>query len=350
MKEKTYGLAVVGFGGMGRRHTEMMQGVERLTLVGAYDILDRQRMLAESLGIRAYASLDEVLSAPEVDIVLIATPNHVHKEIAIRALQAGKNVICEKPVTMESRDLVQIIDAARQAGRLFMVHQNRRWDEDFLAVKEICDTGTIGDVFHLETRVHGSRGIPGDWRREKAHGGGMLLDWGVHLIDRLLYLWPEPVKKVYCKRSFLLGQEVDDGFRIFLTFDSGRTALIEACTWNFDSLPKWYVCGTKGTATILDWDMNGRIALLKDAGSHDCAPVKSAAGYTKTMAPRTDGSIIYRPLPPITADVRDFYRNAVGVLDGVCQQVIKNEEALRVIRLIEAAVESDTSGQTIDFE
>jgi len=343
-------MAVVGFGGMGRRHTEMIKGVNGLELRGVYDILDRQNKLAQDLGIEVYGSLDEVLADRQLDIVLVATPNHVHKDIAIKALKAGKNVICEKPATVNSKDLEDIISAADSSGCLFAVHQNRRWDDDFLTIKKIYDEGIIGDIFHIETRVQGSRGIPRDWRREKAHGGGMMLDWGVHLIDRLLFMVNEPVKKVYCKLSFILGQEVDDGFRIFLTFGSGKTALVEAGTWNFENLPKWYVCGMKGTAVIEDWDMNGRVALLKDEGSHDASPVKSAAGYTKTMAPRTDGSVIYNPLPKVESDVRDFYRNVMDAIGGKCRACVQNSEVLRVMRLLEAAVESDRLGQTVDFE
>ena len=101
-------------------------------------------------------------------------------------MKAGKNVVSEKPVTLCSADLQEMIEASRECGRFLTVHQNRRWDEDFLTVKKLLAEGTLGEVYRLESRVHGSRGIPGDWRQEKEHGGGMVLDWGVHLLDQAL--------------------------------------------------------------------------------------------------------------------------------------------------------------------
>lgn len=350
MEEKKHGLAIVGFGGMGRRHTEMIQQVPQIVLCGIYDVLEQQKELARSLGINAYNTMEELLADPAVDLVLVATPNNYHKDIAVQALRAGKNVICEKPVTVTSAELEEIIATANECGRLFTVHQNRRWDDDYLTIKKVMDEGTIGDVFHLETRVHGSRGIPQDWRRAKSAGGGMLFDWGVHLLDRLLLLIPEKIRTVYCKLSHILGQEVDDGFWMLLIFESGKTAIVEASTWNFDTLPKWYVCGSKGTAVIQDWDLNGRIALLKDFENFDTAPVKGASGYTKTMAPRVDDSVAFLPLPKVESDVRDFYRNVLDTLDGKSSQLVQHEQVLRVMRLIEAAFLSDAESKVCSFE
>ena len=79
-----------------------------------------------------------------------------------------------------------MMDAAERTGNFLTVHQNRRWDEDFWTVKKILEEGKLGEVFRIESRVHGSRGIPGDWRQEKEHGGGMVLDWGVHLLDQAM--------------------------------------------------------------------------------------------------------------------------------------------------------------------
>ena len=88
-------------------------------------------------------------------------------------------------------------DKAVQTGKFLTVHQNRRWDEDFLAVKNLYDHGWMGTPFRIESRVHGSRGIPGDWRQKPERGGGMVLDWGVHLLDQALMMVPEKVVRVY---------------------------------------------------------------------------------------------------------------------------------------------------------
>ena len=101
-------------------------------------------------------------------------------------MAAGKNVISEKPVALSQEELEEMIAASKKYGKLFTVHQNRRWDPDFKCVQKILADNELGKVFRIESRVQGSRGIPGDWRNQKAHGGGMVLDWGIHLLDQAL--------------------------------------------------------------------------------------------------------------------------------------------------------------------
>ena len=186
MKHK---MAIVGFGGMAGWHYNEIQTIEGLEIAGIWDIREERRVYAaEEKGLHVYSGLEDLLADSETDLVLIATPNDVHKPVAIAAMEAGKNVVSEKPVTLCSQDLREMIETSDRTGRFLTVHQNRRWDEDFLTVKKILEEGKLGEVFRVESRVHGSRGIPGDWRQEKEHGGGMILDWGVHLLDQLLQL------------------------------------------------------------------------------------------------------------------------------------------------------------------
>ena len=137
MSGKVIGGAVIGYGGMGGFHSEKMQSVDGVELLGVYDIDPERNELAESRGIHAYPSREALLADPKIGLVTVATPNDVHREIVIAALAAGKNVICEKPVAMDSAELEEMIAAANRYGRLFTVHQNRRWDEDYLTVKKI---------------------------------------------------------------------------------------------------------------------------------------------------------------------------------------------------------------------
>ncbi|MBQ9779572.1 MAG: Gfo/Idh/MocA family oxidoreductase, partial [Clostridia bacterium] len=124
--------AIIGYGGMGGWHASFLRNSDVVELAGIYDIKPERCELAESQGIHAYASLEQLLADPAIDFVTIATPNDQHKPIALKALAAGKHVISEKPVTLSSADLQEIIDAANVAGKLFTVHQNRRWDGEFL--------------------------------------------------------------------------------------------------------------------------------------------------------------------------------------------------------------------------
>ena len=123
-------VTVIGYGGQGGWHASHILDSDVVSLLGIYDIDEKKSALARSRGIRAYSSLDEALSDNACDIVVVATPNDSHKEIVIKALEAGKNVICEKPVEMSVSAFEEMVTASDKSGKLLSVHQNRRWDVD----------------------------------------------------------------------------------------------------------------------------------------------------------------------------------------------------------------------------
>ncbi|MHB1485452.1 MAG: Gfo/Idh/MocA family protein [Saccharofermentanales bacterium] len=350
MIDSKYAVAIIGFGGMGNWHRELLGEFDRLTCAGTFDIKPERQKAAADLGLHAYESLDEVLNDKNVDIVLISTPNDSHKPIAIRAMRAGKAVVSEKPVTLSSSDLQEMIDCAVENKVLFTVHQNRRWDEDYLIIKRICEENLVGEIFNIESRVEGSWGIPGGWRSEKEHGGGMVLDWGVHILDQILQMFPEKIIRVFAKLDFITNSEVDDGFVIFLTFESGKTALLEVGTSNFITLPRWYLQGINGTAVIDDFSAKGRIVRVYNWDKREVVPVKTAAGLTKTMAPRNEDTIAECALPAVKSDIHDFYNNVADVIEGKALPLIKHNELMRCMKLMEAVFESDRLKQVVDFE
>lgn len=330
-------LAIIGYGGQGAWHANWAQKSDVVSLAGIYDIAEKRVNAAKENGIHTYASFEEALADPKVDIVLCATPNDVHKEIVIRALEAGKNVVCEKPVALSVADFDDMVAAAKKAGKLFTVHQNRRFDVDFLAIRSLIQSGEIGEPINIESRIHGSRGIPSDWRCHKPQGGGMILDWGVHLIDQILQLIPETVTNVYCETTNITTNEVDDGFHLLLTFDSGKRAIVEVGTYNFLALPRFYMQAKSGTALIEDWQKKCRVAKLKAWNEKEVTPVQTAAGITKTMAPRDELTLDYYEIERPVSDVHDFYRNLVRAIDGKEEQLVKLPEVRRVLRVMEAA-------------
>lgn len=330
-------LAIIGYGGQGAWHANWAQKSDVVSLAGIYDIAEKRVQAAKDNGIHTYLSLDEALADPKVDIVLCATPNDVHKEIVIRALEAGKNVVCEKPVALSVSDFDDMVAAAKKAGKLFTVHQNRRFDVDYLAIRSLIRSGEIGETINIESRIHGSRGIPSDWRCHKPQGGGMILDWGVHLIDQMLQLIPETVTNVYCETTNITTSEVDDGFHLLLTFESGKRAIVEVGTYNFLPLPRFYMQAKSGTALIEDWQKKCRVAKLKAWNEKEVTPVQTAAGITKTMAPRDELTLDTYEIDRPVSDVHDFYRNLVRAIDGKEEQLVKLPEVRRVLRVMEAA-------------
>ncbi|MBQ2737645.1 MAG: Gfo/Idh/MocA family oxidoreductase [Clostridia bacterium] len=334
MKKK---IAVVGYGGQGAWHAAWAMRSDVIALSGIYDIRQCRMDAAREAGIRTYPSLEALLSDGEVDIVVCATPNDSHKDIVISALKAGKNVVCEKPVALSVRDFDEMCEAARASGRIFTVHQNRRWDVDYLAIQSLVNSGQIGDTVNIESRIHGSRGIPSDWRCHKPQGGGMILDWGVHLIDQMLRLIPEEVTSVYCETTNITTDEVDDGFNLRLTFKSGKRATVEVGTYNFIAMPRFYMQARNGSAIIEDWQKKCKVARLKAWCEKDVLPVQTAAGITKTMAPRDEITIDAYELERPVSNVHDFYRNLTSAIDGKCEIAVKLPEVRRVLLVMEGA-------------
>lgn len=343
-------LALIGYGGMGKQHIKRIENNKKLLITGIYDNDPSKNYSSLNNQVTIYSSWENVLNDTNIDGIIIATPNDSHFRLASEAMHAGKHVFCEKPVTLNSEELEKLISIADQTKRVFMVDQNRRWDESYLIIKKLLEEQKLGELYYLESRVQGSRGIPNDWRRNKSQGGGMLLDWGVHLIDRVLLLFKDyKVISVHTDLNFFLGHEVDDGFKITLTFSNNKKAYIEVGTANFVELPEWYVIGSTGTAVIEDYELNGHYVTLIGEISGDVAPVETGAGLTKTMAPRKDNSIQFNELPMVQSNINELYDNFADVVRGVDYPIVKNEEVLRVMKLIDASFQSHYHNKVIHF-
>ncbi len=362
--EKVYNVGIIGYGGMAGYHfwsLNTFKDEDNIKVRGVYD-LDESRIDAAikrgkdefQVDIIGYNSREELLSDPEIDIVLVATTNEVHKEIVIDAMRHGKHVICEKPVTMSSEELVECMEVARETGKVFTIDQNRRTNKDFILMCDVIKSGKIGKLYHIESRVEGSRGMPTGWRTLKHLGGGMMLDWGVHLIDQLMYFNTSKVTNVYCKMFSIDYPEVDDNFHLSLTFEDGLSAFIEVATNNYITKPRWYALGTDGTAKINSWECDGEIVRVIDKdNSWDEQIFMTAAGPTKTMAPRRPESVerIELSMPDIKIDeLRIVYKQMLDAIEGKSELTIKPEQALRVMRVMEAAFESAQTGMAINTE
>ena len=336
--------AVIGYGGMGGWHVDHIQNSDVVELAGIYDVKEEKQELARSRGIRAYSSREELLADPEIEMVTIATPNDVHEEIAVAALEAGKNVLSEKPVTLSLDSLERMIAASKKAGKIFSVHQNRRFDVDYLAMRQLRDSGEIGEIINIESRIHGSRGIPSDWRGIKKFGGGMLYDWGIHLIDQALMVLGFDVDSVRCTFDHITNEEVDDGFKLFIDMKDGKNAFIEVGTYNFIAMPRFYMRAKSGTAIITDWREKCRVVKCKAWHESDVLPVQTAAGLTKTMAPRDSITVDEYEIERPHSDVHDYYRNFVRAIDGKEEQLVTHDQMRTVLKVIMKSFESVERG------
>ena len=344
-------LGIIGYGGMGSwHHKSIAETVPAIRVKGVYDVRQEALDKAAAAGLLAYPTLEALLADEEINLVTIAVPNNFHKELAIRALRAGKNVVCEKPVTLNAAELEEIIAVAAETGLLFSVHQNRRWDRDYRMIRTACESGMIGQPYFIESKVQGSRGSMHGWRGYKENGGGMLLDWGVHLIDQLMDMIPAPVVSVDAHLLSIFTPGVDDNIKVLLRFGNGVSALLEMATNCFINAPRWHVTCERGTMVIDNWECEGKIVQLNEEGTMTWEDdiVYTAAGPTRTMAPRPAYTTRELPLPDVTTSWSDYYNNINDVLHGRAELIVRPEQALRVMRVIDLlfAAERDGCGKS----
>ncbi|MDE6998356.1 MAG: Gfo/Idh/MocA family oxidoreductase [Oscillospiraceae bacterium] len=345
-------LGIIGFGGMGKNHAKNAPGAD-VKVVAAADILPQRVEEARAQGLTAYGSAEELLADPRINTVILTVPNHLHKEMAIKAAAAGKNVISEKPAALNTAELDEMTEACKKAGVLFTVHQNRRWDRDMLTAKYACDTGLLGNIFTIESKLHSGNGYMHEWHLYKKYGGGMMYDWGVHLIDQILFMMPGvKVNTVFADLKNVLHDEVDDYFKIILKMSNGITAHIELSTYILKYQPRWLVAGDKGTMVVDS--LGGRTGAVYRTGKMlEKLPIEiaeSEIGPTRQFAPVPPGGIVEEPLPQVETDVREFYWNVRDALNGQAEQKIKIPEVRRVLAVMEAVRESAETGKAIAFE
>jgi len=337
-------MAIIGYGGMaGWHHRAIKKDVPEIKITAAYDILDESKENILANGLKLYKSPDDLYNDESISVVLITTPNDVHAPYAISCMKAGKHVICEKPATLNAAELEEVIAVSKETGMLFAVHQNRRWDTDFLTIKRILADGILNDPYHVERWVGGSRQVMHGWRSHKINGGGMVLDWGAHLLDQMLQMVPANLVSIYaCLHNVHTG-EVDDNIFVNLLFSNGFTATVGVFMNSFILRPHWLLYCKDGTAVVEDWESNGKIVKLADPDILEWEEeiVYTAAGPTRSMAPRPKDTTEEHALPYVHADWLDFHRNFVKAIDGKAELVVKPEQTLRLMKVIDAVFESD---------
>ena len=249
--------AVIGYGGafnMGKGHLGWMQEAG-ITPTAACDVDAARVEIAKTdfPGIRTYTSVEELLKDEAVNLITLITPHNTHAALAIQCLNAGKNVICEKPMCLTSREATDMIEAGRRNGVMLSIFHNRRQDGDFQALKEaIVEKKLIGDVFSIQAGSAGYRHPGHWWRSDKEISGGAFYDWGAHFLDWILNLMPgQKVVSVFGLFHKRVWHDVtnEDHVQAILKFDSGAHADLSFS--NISSLPmnRWRIQGT-GAASL----------------------------------------------------------------------------------------------------
>ena len=349
------GLGIIGHGFMGHEHETMLSDFEGYRVVGICD-RDPGQLLDVKDGIVRYDTAEELLMNPEIQVVIIAINNNQHKQMVIDAARAGKDIICEKPVAMSVSDLDEMTREAEKCKVKFTVHQQRRLDPDFRTAKEIYDQKLLGDIYTIKSSLYGFNGNMHDWHVYLSEGGGMLYDWGVHLLDQMLWMVDGRVTTVYADMRNVINKEVDDYFNIYLKFDNGIGAQIELGTYYLEDRDKWFerhwfLGGDKGSAYIDGFDPTGKIIrtahLLENAGEKR---TMTAAGPTRSFGPPAEGMLIKETLPVVTTCHADYFTNYRKAYKGEEDFLVKVPETRRILRLMDAVRQSARDGKSIQFE
>lgn len=246
------GKVKVGIAGLGRSgwgiHAMTLDALpEKYTVVAVSDPEEKRRKEAEEkFGCSAYPEFGSLLEDPEVELLIVATPSHLHAQNAIQALEAGKKVVCEKPMATNLADADSMIEASRRTGNLLTIFQNRRFSPDFLKVKEVIQSGKLGRIVLIRICWHWFN-RRWDWQTLKKFGGGELRNIASHLIDQALQLFGDVEPEVFCdlQKAVTFG-DAEDHVKVLLKAPGAPTIDIEAsasCAYPQDN---WLVMGTQG--------------------------------------------------------------------------------------------------------
>ena len=345
-------IGIIGFGYMGLFHLEKARQFEDLKVTCAFDTDAEKRKAAEEAGLKAYESLEAFLRE-ETELVVIATPNQWHAPYAVAAMRAGKNVLCEKPAVMHVTELEEVIRVSEETGKFFTVHQQRRFDPDYRVVRDVIRSGEIGRVTTIESRVLGERGVCFGWRADPESGGGMLYDWGVHLIDQILMLYPdEKVTSVYARILSVLTPAVDDLFEVTMNLSNGVAARVNVGTFALQKLPRWFVFGDRGTLKLDDFTgtAGGAARIRGDVRGFDSVLGKTSLGPSRTMAPLKPEYLEKLELPAEEDMTMAYWQQLHDALVGKEKPVVTTAQILRQMKIVEAAFESSARNEVIRTE
>ena len=254
------GLAGYGLGGR-YFHAPLIASAANCEFLGVVTTSpERRGQVAEDLGLPAFDDLAELASAG-AEAVAISTPAATHVPLTQQALRLGLAVVCDKPFALDADSARVTVELAEQLDVPLTVYQNRRWDSDFLTLRDLLDKGELGTLTVFESRFERFRPQPGP----RAAGGGTLLDFGSHLADQALVL-AGPVSRVYAEVHYRTGPgKLDDDVFIALTHESGVQSHLWGSWWQGAPGPRFRAAGTKGTYVIQDVD--GQEAQLRSGGS-----------------------------------------------------------------------------------
>jgi scyllo-inositol 2-dehydrogenase (NADP+) len=337
-------VGMLGYGAIGAEHAVAIARTPGLELAAVADpVAERvEAARVHAPGLRGHAGADDLLADDGVDLVVVSTPPNTHAEQVLRALEAGKHVVVEKPFCLTVEEADRQIAAASAAGLTLAVYQNRRWDADYLALRSAVRAGRLGQVFHVETFVGGYAHPCNFWHSDAEVSGGAIYDWGSHYLDWVLDLLPQPVEWVSATSHKRVWHDVTnaDHTRVLLHFADGVEAEFTSSDLAAARKPKFYLLGTHG-ALVGDWQQE-RIVSRSPVGlvAEDRFAVSDAPARLTLHA--ADGARTVLSTPP--APEAPFHRELADRLLSGWPMSITPEGSRRTVAVMQAATLSAADG------
>ncbi|HTB97925.1 MAG TPA: Gfo/Idh/MocA family oxidoreductase [Terracidiphilus sp.] len=343
-------VGLVGFGLAGRVfHAPLISSVEGLELAA---VVERATNKASALypGITTYRSIEELLADASIKLVVVATPNATHHDIALRVLEAAKSVVVDKPMSTNSTQIAELMELAGGIGLQLVPFHNRRWDSDFQTIQRVLHEKQLGQLVHFESTF--DRWRPGSssraWKEDPGQGG-LLLDLGTHLVDQAIVLFGVPESVGAEIRHERTTGEATDSFTLRLNYFTGVSVAVSANCLSSLPRPRFHLRGTKGN--FCKWGLDPQEDALGKITRIDAPDwgVESSELWGM-LSVDADGSVVTQAVTPIAGDYRLFYTGVRDALLGKGPAPVTALDAWRAARVLEYAVESARTHHDIECD
>ena len=352
-QNRELGVGLLGYSpAVGQSHGLGVQHTNGLSLRAVCD-LNPQRLSQAKQDfpqVKAYETSEAFSGDKDVNVVIVTTPPNTHAKMCIQMMEAGKHVVCEKPLVLTREESSTLVEMADRQHVHLSCHQNRRWDTDFLAIKQAVAEGLIGNLFYLETFVGGFVHPCGYWHSHAAVSGGTSYDWGAHYLDWIVSLIPDPVKTVVGTRHKRVWHDVTnaDQERIHVRFSGGQEAEFMHSDVAAVRKPKWYLLGTEG-AIVGHWqDVSAfEIDPILYFHRHDIPATEMQPDLTLYRRHHTGQILSQKMAMPIRAHY-PFHLNLANHLLTGEPIAAPLEDSVKVVAILEAAARSMSKGGTVE--
>lgn len=350
-KEIKVGLIGYGFGGR-VFHAPIIESVSGMKLYKVYETRSEnvKHLKEKYSNVSVVSSVAEVLNDPEIQLIVVATPNKFHFELAKRAMENGKDVVVEKPFTIITQEADELITLSKEKNRILSVNHNRRWDSDFKTVEKVVKSNLLEDI--IEVEIHYERFRPeisNNWRDEGEAGSGMLYDLGSHLIDQAQYLFGLP-QEVFANLEIQRpGGKSIDYFEVILKYSKIIVTLKSGMLVR-EPAPHYVINGTKGSFIKYGMDVQEE-ALISDLLPKNVegwgTEPKELQGKINT---EVNGVHFIGKVESEAGDYREFYKNVYKAVLREESLIVTPKQARNTIRIIEMAEQSNILKQWVKFQ